>query len=112
MHAYMYVYTHRLNEVIPLGLTMLPSISNKSFSTWHEIPPFGLSARVFQKTTKTTWTIAVVFSCLPDAEGKPLLLKPPHILETGFRESEQDAFSLKTSLYSTRSYYTSFKEWK
>lgn len=63
-----------VNKVFPSGLTMLPlRPSNKNPKT-HEKPSFGL-VRIVQGSPKTLQAVTSALGCLPEVEGKSLLVK-------------------------------------
>lgn len=42
--------------------------------------------RFFPESNKTIQTITIDVDLPPELDGETLLLKPPHILDTGYRE--------------------------
>ena len=56
---------------------------NKNSRARHGKPPFELLVRGAQKIPLAGKAIAIVLGCLPELEGKTLLLKTPCTLDTG-----------------------------
>lgn len=80
MHICLYLYSS--SEIIPLGLSILPSKSHglSAKNAKCDKTPFKLLIVGVQETPKTVQAIILALACLPGVEGKFLLLNIPSIL--------------------------------
>lgn len=82
------IYPHSyINEVIPLGLTMLPTRVINYLPTTSVMRNLISShwSRGDQETPKTVYVIVFALACFPEVKGKSLLLKTPN---TSHQDSE------------------------
>lgn len=72
-----------MNKIIWADTTSSKSQrSDKNRNTRQEKQSFELLVRIVQETPKTLQNIVITFGCLPEVEGKSLLLKTPCTSET------------------------------
>lgn len=90
IYVYVYICTHSLSEIVPLGMVMLPKrhrLSNKNSSVRHGKHPSELLEE-FRAHPKHFRLLFAALGCLPGVESTItiLLLRIPHTLDAGFWE--------------------------